>query len=39
VLVPSVMQLLGSANWWVPRRSGWRRQQEAAAGPPAVISR
>ncbi len=39
VLVPSVMQLLGSANWWAPRRPGWRRQQEAAAAPPTVISR
>jgi RND superfamily putative drug exporter len=39
VLVPSVMQLLGSANWWAPGRRGWRRQQEAAAGLPAVIGR
>ena len=33
VLVPSVMQLLGQANWWFPTRSYGRSRGSAA--PPA----
>jgi RND superfamily putative drug exporter len=37
VLVPSVMQLLGEANWWLPGRLGARRPGRET-GRPAVIS-
>ena len=32
VLGPAVMQLLGPANWWLPRRAGRRRQLRHRAG-------
>ena len=37
VLVPSVMQLLGSANWWLPGRLGRSRPHPAPAADSAVI--
>ena len=32
VLVPAVMQLLGPANWWLPRWAGPARQLRHRAG-------
>jgi RND superfamily putative drug exporter len=44
VLVPAVMELLGPANWWLPRPlarilpSASPREGEPLAGPPALVS-
>jgi RND superfamily putative drug exporter len=37
VLVPATMELLGRANWWMPRWLGRRLPRLAVEGPPAVM--
>ena len=44
VLVPSIMEILGPVNWWMPRLDGpldpdHRRRGHADARPPAVARR
>ena len=38
LIVPSVMRILGRANWWAPRPLSWLHRR-IGAGEPAPVAR